>query len=97
MSSFRSCVQLYRWLINRTFQETLNRFSGQFDLSNPTPEGLLQAMDALETERRIFLARLAAFHRRRVREKFYGKRSPAVADLQALYHPGFFVTPLNAD
>ncbi len=91
LSAFRSCIQLYRWLIKRGYHETLNRFARAFDLDDPSGAGLLAAMNALETERRIFLDRLDAFARRRIRQKAQGRPVPAKSEIESLYQPDFFV------
>jgi hypothetical protein len=93
LSSFRSCVQLYRWLIRRGFRETFNRFDRAFALSNPSEIQLLNAIDTLEKERRIFLERLAVFERRRVRQKARKRRVPIPSETTALYAPDYFVVP----
>src|SRR5205823_14158835 len=46
---------------------------------------LIQAIDALQRERHDFLHRLRRFERRRIREKFRGKRQASRAELDALY------------
>jgi hypothetical protein len=50
---------------------------------------LMQAIDALQRERHEFLHKLRRFERRRIREKFWGRRRAAQAELDALYAPDF--------
>ena len=50
---------------------------------------LLQAIDALQRERHDFLHKLRRFERRRIREKFRGRRQPARAEVDVLYVPDF--------
>src|SRR5437870_898732 len=50
---------------------------------------LLQAMDALQRERHEFLDRMRRFARRRIREKFRGRRRASRVELDALYSPDF--------
>jgi hypothetical protein len=52
---------------------------------------LIQAIDALQRERHAFLERLRRFERRRIREKFRGRRRASRAELDALFTPDFFV------
>lgn len=52
---------------------------------------LLQAIDALQRERHEFLNRLRRFERRRIREKFRGRRQASRAELDALFAPDFIV------
>jgi len=50
---------------------------------------LIQAVDALQRERHAFLDRLHRFERRRIREKFRGRRRASHAQLDALYAADF--------
>lgn len=95
LSSFRSCVQLYCWLIRRGFRETLDRFYLAFDLTHASERKLLNAIDALDAERRAFVQRLDTFARRRIRQKARGQRQPDTNDMAALYAPSFFVVPAS--
>ena len=50
---------------------------------------LIMAIDALQRERHDFLDRLRRFERRRIREKFRGRRWASRAVMEVLYSPDF--------
>jgi hypothetical protein len=50
---------------------------------------LIQAIDALQKERNDFLHKLHRFERRRIREKFRGRRKASRGELDALYAADF--------
>lgn len=94
--AFRSCVGCYRWLTKQPFPATYERYSRHFGLTEDTPdsaERFCLAIDALETERRLFLERLREFDRRRIREKLRGCRTPCKMAVEALYGEMRFVVP----
>lgn len=91
-SSFRSCVQLYRWLIRSGFRETYEWFASASGLAELSDARIRSAMDALETERGLFLDRLTSFDARRIQEKRLGRRGVTQAEVNRLYQRDFFVT-----
>lgn len=50
---------------------------------------LIQAIDTLQRERHEFLQKLRRFEKRRIREKFRGRRFAAQVEIEALYSPDF--------
>ena len=50
---------------------------------------LIRAIDALQRERHDFLDRLRRFERRRIREKFRGRRRASRTEMEALHSPDF--------
>jgi hypothetical protein len=99
-SAFRSCIQLYRWLIRQKFQVTYLRYSKFFGLDENTSESnerLNEAMDALETERNLFLEQLRLFDKKRIKEKVGGRRRPSHIEVDLLYKNMKFVVPIEED
>jgi len=87
-SAFYSCVLRYCWLTHQPYLKTRTALTAQFGLDYPTgpnEHALLDALDTLERARHQFLEQLRAFERRRLRQKWYGYRSPRASDLQTLY------------
>src|SRR5262245_36407475 len=69
LSAFRSCIQLYHCLIKQPFTKTFARYEECFGLKTSEStfnEQINQAMNALETERRLFLERLYRFEKYRI-------------------------------
>ncbi|HEX8832742.1 MAG TPA: hypothetical protein VF719_01015 [Abditibacteriaceae bacterium] len=86
-TAFRACIELYGWLTNQKFTATYTRFSNHFGFDEAVPdadERLDRAINALETERNLFLEKLRAFDRCRTKEKFRGRRSPTKQITEAL-------------
>ncbi|TYQ30877.1 hypothetical protein [Pseudanabaena sp. UWO310] len=99
-SAFRSCIQLYHWLIKQKFQTTYLRYSKHFGFDESTGncnESLNRAMDALETERNLFLEKLRLFDKKRIREKIGGRRLPSKIAVDSLYKDMKFIVPLKED
>jgi hypothetical protein len=63
----------------------VHHFRREFDQPDAQSWFLLQAIDSLQRERHEFLDRLRRFERRRLREKFRGRRNASKADIDALY------------
>jgi hypothetical protein len=99
-SAFRSCIQLYRWLIRQKFQATYLRYSKHFGFDEDTidcNERLNKAMNALETERNLFLDNLRLFDKKRIREKIEGRRLPSKIAVDSLYKDMKLIVPLRED
>lgn len=69
----------------------VRHFAPEFAQPDSESWFLIQAVDALQRERHAFLNRLRRFERRRIREKFHGRRRASRAQLDALYTPDFVV------
>lgn len=92
-SAFRSCINSYCGLTKQEFQITCERYSDRFGFNADIPDAgdrLNQAMDALETERNIFLQRLRQFDNTRIKEKIRGRRFPSKLAIEKLYTSDWF-------
>ena len=90
----RWCVASYCALTRQSYSQTYARMAAKFGFGaeGELPEQrLLAALNALETERRRFLARLERFARRRIRQKLSGRRCPVPEESAALYRADYFV------
>ncbi|WP_103670051.1 hypothetical protein [Pseudanabaena sp. BC1403] len=99
-SAFRSCIQVYRWLIRQKFQVTYLRYSKFFGFDeniSESNERLNKAIDALETERNLFLEQLRLFDKKRIKEKVGGRRLPSNIEVDLLYKNMKFVVPMEED
>lgn len=94
--AFRSCVECYHWLTRQGFEATYTRYREHFGFDADAPDAgqrLIQAMDALDAERHLFLERLRLFERRRCREKMRGRRAPSKEAVESLYADIVLVVP----
>lgn len=88
LCAFRSCVGHFHWLTRQGFNSVLGRYEREFDLdvnAENFNERVVQAINSLEIERRLFLEKLNAFERKRIREKMLGKRSPSKKSVEEIF------------
>jgi hypothetical protein len=96
LGAFISCVQLYHSLTHQSFTDTCTRFREHYALHKDSFQlevRLIQAMDDLETERRLFLDQLRLFEKRRIKAKMQGRRTPTKRSVVALYSDIKLVIP----
>lgn len=87
-SRLSSCIMHLSWLTNRHFQEVRQSYVRNYSLDSPegpTESQLLAALDAIEVERNLYLEKLRAFERKRIREKMKGQRHLRKGDIKALH------------
>lgn len=88
LSALRSCLTLFHRLTGRGFNKTFARYDKKFDLdinAKDFDDRVIKAINALETERRLFLEKLKVFERIRIREKMLGKRQPSKKSIERLF------------
>jgi hypothetical protein len=87
-SALGSCILSLRWLTGKRIPASLGRFAplvGKGPNHPVTEQQLKDAVAVLERQRNHFLECLRAFERKRLRDKFRGKRVPSKADWQLLW------------
>ena len=93
LSALNSCIMRYCDLTHQRFPAVRERLILPLGVGRahqnkpPSEQQLWDVVAVLETERNIFLERLRAFDRRRIREKARGKCSPAAHEFETLYRP----------
>ena len=87
-SALMSCILRLAWLRRERYLIVQSRYAKKYNLGSPnipTEANLLDAIATIEVDRNIFLEKIRSFERKRIREKFRGRRQPKKIDIQVLY------------
>jgi hypothetical protein len=94
-SALFSCVTRLSWLVKQPYGRLCSYF--QLQVQEPMTEAqLLDRLTAIEVFRNRFLEKLRDFDRKRLRQKFKGRRQPGKKAVQALYKIEALEKPLRS-